>query len=73
MTIWHPLDGNMIAADAHYGSHASPAPACSYCGEDGEDMDLRIIPRPYGDDDITCRACFEGSDGENSFTDLEAA
>lgn len=28
---WHPLDGNMIAADSYYADEDE----CPYCGEEG--------------------------------------
>lgn len=43
---WHPLDGNMIAADAHYAENEDDAPECPVCGEELEfdDDDFAYCP-----------------------------
>lgn len=45
---WHPLDGNMIAADKHYEERAEEEPGeCPECGEDLEE----------DEDDVYCPHC----------------
>lgn len=48
MTDRHPLDGNMIAADRHYGDTPDP-PACPSCGGD--------LPHGADPESDCCKAC----------------
>ena len=36
---WHPLDGNMIAADKHNNATSDEGLECPDCGEDMEEDD----------------------------------
>lgn len=60
----HPLDGNMIAADRHYG-HAPKPPACPSCGGD--------LPHGADPDSDYCKGCKDTADALDHCADKAAA
>ncbi|WP_062560340.1 hypothetical protein [Paracoccus aminovorans] len=63
--MWHRLDGNMRAADAHYDAFHMPSDhyQCGCCGsdfwEDDENEDCDPRHRQSKDDPSLCEMCAE--------------